>query len=256
MSARIVDVETGVMLKSTDYDLPGPLEELLTEGMKAVASRLSGAETESPRVIESVTNSRRDVDWLNTPKYPYRFHLVGGKYGQGDHEKGNYEGWFFLAASHDFATMFSLGGLDIQPSLTAGYVDYQEDYNKILTEGSAQIEISSKSGYANFVMADFYSRFGRNKIGWTVSSGIGISSAYRGYGGGSSGDIDFPWEEKGVGMMLSLGVALYYRLSPLYVRSEQISMPPPMIEIRILYDTYIGRVIPVASIGFGLFLRD
>ena len=44
VSARIVDVETGRVLRVSDYDLQGDLDLLLTQGMGAVAARLADAE--------------------------------------------------------------------------------------------------------------------------------------------------------------------------------------------------------------------
>ena len=44
VSARVVDVETGKLLRVSDYDLRGGLEEMLTVGMKQVAVILSGGE--------------------------------------------------------------------------------------------------------------------------------------------------------------------------------------------------------------------
>jgi len=44
VSARIVDVETGRVLRVSDYDLQGDLDLLLTQGMGAVAARLGTAE--------------------------------------------------------------------------------------------------------------------------------------------------------------------------------------------------------------------
>ena len=42
VSARIIDVGTGEVLKSANYDLIGGIEELLMNGMNQVASELSG----------------------------------------------------------------------------------------------------------------------------------------------------------------------------------------------------------------------
>jgi len=42
VSARVIDVETGEVLKSANYDLVGGIEELLMNGMNQVASELSG----------------------------------------------------------------------------------------------------------------------------------------------------------------------------------------------------------------------
>jgi curli biogenesis system outer membrane secretion channel CsgG len=42
VSARIIDVGTGEVLKSANYDLIGEIEELLMNGMNQVASELSG----------------------------------------------------------------------------------------------------------------------------------------------------------------------------------------------------------------------
>ena len=42
VSARVIDVETGEVLKSANYDLVGGIEELLMNGMNQVAYELSG----------------------------------------------------------------------------------------------------------------------------------------------------------------------------------------------------------------------
>lgn len=51
VSARVVDVETGELLRVSDYDLQGSLEEMLTRGMGQVAAMLSMNNLESQRPL-------------------------------------------------------------------------------------------------------------------------------------------------------------------------------------------------------------
>ncbi|MFC1481399.1 CsgG/HfaB family protein [Candidatus Neomarinimicrobiota bacterium] len=47
VSTRLIDVETGKILRVSDYDYDGRVRDLLTDGMREIAARLSGVEPDA-----------------------------------------------------------------------------------------------------------------------------------------------------------------------------------------------------------------
>ncbi len=77
VSARVIDVETGEVLKSANYDLVGGIEELLMNGMNQVASELSGIRlnnrnTFSDKPITKVLNANLKQNPINSGRIENR----------------------------------------------------------------------------------------------------------------------------------------------------------------------------------------
>ncbi|MFC1484132.1 CsgG/HfaB family protein [Candidatus Neomarinimicrobiota bacterium] len=56
VSARLIDVETGELIKVADYDLRGAFEDLLIKGMQQVAVRLGSDEIARPASLQASTD--------------------------------------------------------------------------------------------------------------------------------------------------------------------------------------------------------
>ena len=86
VSARIIDVGTGEVLKSANYDLIGGIEELLMNGMNQVASELSGIRlnnrnTFSDKPITKVLNANLKQNPIKSGRIKNRNHKkVENKY--------------------------------------------------------------------------------------------------------------------------------------------------------------------------------
>ena len=57
VSARLVDVETGMMLKVTDYDYEGEIGDLLKSGMEKIAMELSGQRVSEQKDVAAPTQA-------------------------------------------------------------------------------------------------------------------------------------------------------------------------------------------------------
>jgi TolB-like protein len=70
VSARLIEVETGKLLKVTDYDYNGPIDGLLTSGMHVVAIAISKKDTTD---VEKIASGKQPVSDQRTSffKSPY-----------------------------------------------------------------------------------------------------------------------------------------------------------------------------------------
>ena len=125
VSARLVDVETGKVLRVSDYDLRGELDDMLTTGMRQVAARLSG----EPAVTEErppATGLPRPRPAVVSGRAPWQV-LIGipaGEYG------------FGVEAAKFIGGGWPLGPVVLRPVFSGGYVtraydnpDFSEYYD-------------------------------------------------------------------------------------------------------------------------------
>lgn len=116
ISARLISIETGEVLRVSDYDLQGPFELLLTKGMNDVASDLAGAKDEpkmgSQGVVQSVAVFTGTWDFtheyttsLKVPEKWVQIRIwVDGNHLNGVVEKFHKGGWsefFITGITHD-----------------------------------------------------------------------------------------------------------------------------------------------------------
>ncbi len=150
VSARVVDVETGKLLRVSDYDLRGGLEEMLTVGMKQVAEILSGREVAITPIV-----SRPDIEQSSQPasgtKDDQRPRTWSINVGLGSSRNANVIGItkdviVVRNLSLYVSAGLGLGGL-------SGGIAYQQHYNKKGLVLSASLGISTFDDIFNTLIA-------------------------------------------------------------------------------------------------------
>ena len=171
VSARIVDVETGRVLRVSDYDLQGDLDLLLTQGMGAVAARLGAAEgTQAPGLPQSMAKPpQQAISMPAKTAKPHPWQPLIGLTPRGQES-------IFLLMSYDTPLKWRLWRLDLQPYLSIGALR-QEYYD-------SDFDVADSSGwYENEYENMYYSLLGL-AVRWASRDESLRLAAYIGTGAG------------------------------------------------------------------------
>lgn len=143
VSARIVDVETGKVLRVSDYDLQGDLDLLLTRGMGVVAARLGAAE--APRAPDKPPSVREtDLGAISPPATSVQTHPWQPLIGLTPRGQESLS----MLLSYDIPAKWRLWLVDIQPFLSIGSL-HQGYY-------ASDFDIADSSGWSEDEYEDMY----------------------------------------------------------------------------------------------------
>ena len=117
VSARLVDVETGRVLRVSDFDLRGELDDMLTRGMKRVAVMLSGDEGGAQEV------ATQQVSQPSQPGIPVRSALPKRPLWQlRIGRRSNGKEYYPVTFSYDLLNELNLWGIKLHPTISGGFL--------------------------------------------------------------------------------------------------------------------------------------